>query len=156
HPDRPSPLLAFYPYGTSTLLYVVKSLFGRDNGTAIGVVYALCGALAVGFTHALAARLSRRVLIPRIVSLILIVYYPWISLGGSTLSEVPFSLFLSAAAFFALRLADRGGRRDGWGLGLSIAIGMTFRPQLLASLALLGVHALVRRRAWRRTSLRVL
>jgi hypothetical protein len=157
--DRPDEHLGYFtlfPWGTHFLLSLIKRAFGRDNGAAIGVVYALLGALSVGFAFALARRFTRARWVPRIVGAILVVYYPWISLGGYALSEPPFTLFLTATAFYALGLADRGRRRDAWLFGVSLALGSLFRPQILVALPLYALHVALRRRAWRRLDVRLL
>lgn len=94
--------------------------------------------------------------IPRVVGAILVVYYPWISLGGYTLSEPPFTFFLAATVYHVLCLADRGRPRDAWLFGVAIAAGCLFRSQILVALPLYGLHWLLRRRAWRRFSPRLL
>jgi hypothetical protein len=138
-----------FPYGTHLLLAALKGLFGRDDAVALGVAFALLGALAVGFTFATAERLSPRPWVRWATGLALVVYYPWISFSGYLLSEAPFTLALAATAFFSLRLADRGRPRDAWWLGASIAAGAVFRPQMLLSAAFLGLHFVLRRRSWR-------
>ncbi|MFT3767728.1 MAG: phospholipid carrier-dependent glycosyltransferase [Minicystis sp.] len=145
-----------FPWGTHFLLMLVKRAFGRANAAAVCVTYALLGAGAVAYTFLVARRLTRSVWIPRAVGLVLILYYPWISLGGYILSEPPFTLFLSATAYYGLVLADRGRPRDAWRFGIALALAAAFRPQILMALPLYGLHVLARRRAWRRLSPRFL
>ena len=157
--DHPSDRLGYFtlfPWGTHFFLSLLKRAFGRDNGAAIGVAYALLGAASVAYGFLLARRLTRDVWVSRAVGAALIVYYPWISLGGYTLSEPPFTTFLAASTYYALCLADRGRRRDAWCFGVTFAVASVFRPQILLALPLLGLHWLLRRRAWRRFSPRVL
>jgi hypothetical protein len=40
------PYFTLFPWGTHTLIALVKRAFGRDNGAAIGAVYALLAAAA--------------------------------------------------------------------------------------------------------------
>jgi hypothetical protein len=87
------------------------------------------------------------------VGAVLVVYYPWISLGGYALSEPPFTLFLCATAFHGLAYADRGRARDAWLFGGALAAGAIFRPQILASVPLYALHLWIRRSAWRRLRL---
>ncbi|MEP7123435.1 MAG: glycosyltransferase family 39 protein [Byssovorax sp.] len=148
-PWTPQPYFTLFPYGTHLLVFGLKGLFGRENSVAFSVAFAATGALAVGYTFALAERLSPRRQVRWIAGLVLALYYPWISYSGLVLSETPFTLALAASAFYALRLGDRGRLRDAWSLGLALALGATFRPQILLSAALLGLHFLVRRRSWR-------
>jgi phosphatidylserine/phosphatidylglycerophosphate/cardiolipin synthase-like enzyme len=49
----------FYPYGTHVLACAVQAQFRRGDHAAVGVVYAVLGALEVGFGYALARRVSR-------------------------------------------------------------------------------------------------
>jgi 4-amino-4-deoxy-L-arabinose transferase-like glycosyltransferase len=156
HPDEPRGYFALFPWGTHWLLSLSMRAFGKDNGAAIGVLYAILGALAVAYGFALARRLTRRVWVARAVGAVLAVYYPWISLGGYTLSEPPFTLFLCATAYHGLDYADRGRARDAWLSGGMLAAGAVFRPQILAALPLYALHLLLRRQAWRRLHLRVL
>ena len=154
--DRPwtsRPDFTLFPYGTHVFVYLIKLLFGRNNGTAIGVAFALLGTGAVLYGYALARRLfpDQRWL-PRVVGVTLALYYPWISLGGYVLSETGFSLFLTANAFYTLRFADRGRPGDATLFGITTALGAVFRPQILLSTALTAAYALVRRRTWKRLS----
>ena len=110
-PWRPQPYLTLFPYGTHVFVYVVKLVFGRDNGAAVGAAFALLGTGSVAFTYALAARYSKRPAVRRVASALLVFYYPWIALGGYALSETPFAFCVSGVAFFGLRLADTGSRR---------------------------------------------
>jgi 4-amino-4-deoxy-L-arabinose transferase-like glycosyltransferase len=155
-PDQPRGYFTLFPWGTHWLLSLVMRAFGKDNGAAIAVVYAVLGALAVAYGFALAQRLTRRRWLARAVGAVLAVYYPWISLGGYTLSEPPFTLFLCATAYHGLAYADRGRARDAWLFGGALAAGAVFRPQILAALPLYALHVLLRRRAWRRLRLRTL
>lgn len=147
-PWVPQPYFTLFPFGTHLLAFALKWLFGRDNSVAFSVAFAALGALAVGYTFATAERLSPRPSVRWLAGLTLAFYYPWISYSGYVLSETPFALALAATAFYALRLADRGRPRDALWLGLSLALGAVFRPQILLSAALLGLHFLARRRVW--------
>ncbi|APR85808.1 Hypothetical protein A7982_11157 [Minicystis rosea] len=139
-----------FPWGTHVLLMLVKRVFGATNAAAVGVTYATLGAGAVAYAFLLARKLTRSIGLARIVGAVLVVYYPWISLGGYTLSEPPFTFFLCATTYYGLCLADRGRARDAWCFGVTLAIAAVFRPQILVALPLYGAHALFRRRAWRR------
>lgn len=150
------PYLTLYPYGTHALFAGVKLAFGIKNRFAIGAALALLGALAVGYTYATAARFSERRSARRLVAGISIFYYPWISLGGYALSEIPFTLFVAASAFYGLRLADEGRRGDAWRLGICLSLGAIVRPQLLVSIPLLALLALARKGLFHRSSLGLL
>lgn len=138
-----------FPWGTHFMLMLLKRAFGRDNAAAIGILYAFLGAGAVAYSYLLARRMTRSVVLSRIVGVVLVVYYPWISLGGYVLSEPPFALFLGLATYHGLLLADRGRARDAWLFGAGVATAAVFRPQILVALPLYGLHFLLRRRAWR-------
>jgi hypothetical protein len=139
-----------FPYGTHLFLAAVRAVFGRQNRAALAVAFAVLGALLVPLVHALAARLSKGRLVPRLAALATCVYFPWIALGGYYLSEIPFAVCLTAAALFALRLADHGRDRDAFLLGVSLALGTAVRPQILLSALLLFLFWLARRRAFPR------
>ena len=138
---------AFYPFGTHVFLYAVQAVFGRENFEAIAIVYAVIGALEVGYGYALARRVSRFRFVPPIVGLVLVVYYPHIALGGYFLSEVPFAFCLVASTFYLVRMADDGRPVDAVLAGTFAALGFTVRPQILLSIALFGLLWLVIRRA---------
>src|SRR5262249_26318191 len=123
--------------------------FGRQNDQALGASFAVLGTLAVTYTYATAVRFVTRPWARRFTGLVLVAYYPWISLGGYLLSETPFTFCVAAAAFHGLRLADRGRRRDAWLLGLFLALGAVVRPQILVAAVFLALHFVLRRRAWR-------
>lgn len=138
---------AFFPYGTHFLLAGIKALFGKDNFTAIGVVYALLGTMIVGFAYKVAERVSARWWVPPLLGTFLVFYYPLISLGGYTLSEVPFGAFLTAGTFTLIRLVQEGRSRDAWLTGLLVSIAAACRPQILMSVAVFGALWLVFRRS---------
>ncbi len=147
-PWVPRAHFTLFPYGTHVFIYVIKLVFGRDNRTAIGVAFALLGTIAVAYSYATAERFSARRWVHRVAGAVLIVYYPWISLGGYTLSETPFTAAVAASAFYGLRLADEGRPRDAWLLGLTYALGVTARPQILASAVLFFALFVLRRRVF--------
>lgn len=154
---------AFYPYGTHVLLFGIMKVFGPGldpalrgdeakellllNHIVIGKVYAVIGSAVVGFGYLLARRMTKFAIVPPIVGLILVFYYPLISLGGYFLSEVPFSLCLVASTYFLVRLCDEGHWYDALSSGTFAALGFTIRPQILLSIALFGVLWLV----WRKS-----
>lgn len=142
----PDEFSSFFPYGTFWLVAGIKLAFGRDNFVAISVVYALLGALTVAFAYAATRRASAFPWVAPAVGLVGVFYYPHLSLGGYVLSEVPFSFFLMGAVLCSLRLADEGRSADAWLMGTFVALGTAVRPQLMASVALVGLFWLV----WRR------
>ncbi len=148
-PGARHPSLALFPFGTHFFVHGIERVFGRENDDAIGAAFAVVGALAVAYTYATAGRFCARSWVRRVVGILLVFYYPWISLGGYVLSEMPFALCVAGAAFHGLRLADRGRRADAWWLGLFLGVGATVRPQILLAAALLAIHVVVRRQAWK-------
>ncbi len=155
-PNDPKPYFTLFPWGTHFFVALVKRAFGPSNGPAFGVVFALMGTAAVAYGFAIARRFTRSVRISRAVGAVLVVYYPWISLGGYVLSEPLFTPFLCAAAFHGLAYADRGRPRDAWLFGGAVAVATVFRPQILAALPLYGLHFALRRGAWHRASLKTI
>ncbi len=113
----------------------------------LAVVYAIIGALLVAYTYAMARRLSKHGWVPPVVGAIMVAYYPFISLGGYFLSEVPFALCFVASTFHLLKLVDTGSKTDAVLTGTFAAMGFTIRPQILLSVALFGVLWLVARKA---------
>jgi hypothetical protein len=144
----PSEYDGFYPYGTHVFIYLVQAVLGHgpDDYRTLDIAYAVVGTLIVGFGYLLARRVSRHRLVPPLVGLVLVAYYPLISLGGYALSEVPFSLCLVSSTFFLVRMAQDGRKRDAWAAGTLAALGMVIRPQMLASIGLLGLFWLVARK----------
>jgi len=145
----PQEYEAFYPYGTHVFIYAVQALFGAgpEDYRPVGIAYAVIGALVVGFGYQIACRVSRYRFVPPLVGIVLVIYYPLISLGGYALSEVPFSLCLVSSTFFLVRMVQDGKKRNAWAAGTLAALGMVVRPQLLASIGLLGLFwLLVRKR----------
>lgn len=140
----------FFPYGTALLLSVVRGLFGRDNHLALAIVFAGLGTALVPLVYFLAERLTGAWLMARVAALITCFYYPFISYGGYYLSELPFTVCVTATALYSLRLVDRGSKRDAWWTGLAIAAGAMFRPQMLTVVPLLFVVWVWRRREWMR------
>jgi hypothetical protein len=149
-PDQPRGYFALFPWGTHWLLSLLQRAFGRDDKAGMGAAYAVIGAIGVGYAFALCRRLTRSRWTSRAVGAALVVYYPWIALGGYLLSEPPFTLFLCATAFHGLAYADRGRARSAVLFGVTMAAAAIFRPQILASLPLYGVAVLWRRRSFRR------
>jgi len=92
--------------------------------------------------------------VAQIGGLLVAVYYPLISYTGYFLSEIPFALFMSAAALFGLRLADAGRTRDALGLGVTAALGAMVRPQLLIAVAMALAFLVWRRNAFPAVRLR--
>jgi energy-coupling factor transporter transmembrane protein EcfT len=144
----PNEYDAFYPYGTHVFLYAVQAVFGGgpDDFTAIGIAYAILGALVVGFGYLVACRTSHYRVVPPIVGVVLVAYYPLIALGGYALSEVPFAFCLVSSTYYLVRMAQDGRKRDAWAAGTLAALGMVVRPQILASIGLLGIFWLVFRK----------
>lgn len=149
NPGLHDPSLALFPYGTHFFIFFVKSIFGRNNDDALGVAFAVVGTLAVGYTYATAQRYCTRAWARCVVGLLLVGYYPWISLGGYLLSEIPFAFCVAGAAFYGLRLADEGRRGDAWLLGLFLGMGAAVRPQILLAAVFLALHFVLRTRTWK-------
>lgn len=144
----PHEYSSFFPYGTHWIVAGAKWLWGKDNYTAIGIVYAMFGALTVAFAYAATRRASAfPSWVAPAVGLVGVLYYPHFSLGGYILSEVPFAFFLMGAVLCSLRMADRGSYLDAALMGVFAALGTTIRPQLMISAALLGLLWIVRRKA---------
>ena len=137
---------AFFPYGTHFLIAFLKLIFGRENYQAIGAVYALLGTIVVYYGYRIAERVSSRRWVPPLLGIFMVFYYPLIALGGYTLSEVPFAVFLLAASYALLRLVQDGKDRDAWMAGVHAAIATAFRPQILMSIVVFGVVWLLLRK----------
>jgi hypothetical protein len=132
---------AFFPFGTTWLLAAIKLVFGRDNITAIAVVFAMMGAAIVSAGYAIADRVlgDRTAWAAPIVGLFLLVYYPLVAIGGYLLSELPFCFCLTFSVLFLIRLVDEGRSRDAWLLGVALGCGALVRPQMTVTMGLLGL-----------------
>ena len=137
---------AFFPYGTHFLIAALKVVFGRENFAAIGVAYALMGTVMVGYAYRIAERVSSRSWVPKVLGLFMVFYYPLISLGGYTLSEIPFGTFCLMSTLALLRLVQEGRTRDAWLAGLWAGIATACRPQMLMSIVVFGVVWVVMRK----------
>jgi len=144
---QPIEYHAFFPYGTHFLLALLKLVFGRENYTAIGTAYALLGTVMVGYGYRIAARVSKYRWVPPFIGMLLVFYYPLISLGGYTLSEIPYGTFLLMSTLALLRLVQDGRTRDAWLTGIFAAIATAFRPQILMSIAVFGLVWVVMRKS---------
>jgi len=147
-PWRKDGSTIFFPYGTASLLTTIRAIFGPNNHVALAIAYACLGTLLVPLVYYLAERLTKARHLPRIAALVTCFYYPFISYGGYYLSELPFAVCVTATAFYSLRLMDKGRGRDAFFLGIVMALGATFRPQLLLSIPLLFAIWIFRRRVW--------
>lgn len=146
-PARTYPYAAFFPYGTHVFVAFLKTVFGRDDYVSISIVYAFLGAGVVAMTYVVGRRASAVPWVPPLAGLILVFYYPLISLGGYMLSEIPFTLCLLGSVALLLRLLDRPSTVTALAAGTVAAIGVIIRPQLLISIALFGLFWLAFRRA---------
>lgn len=140
------PYAAFYPFGTSWLIAAVKYLFGAQNETALAAAYALWGSLIIPLGYGIAFRVSAKENLARATAVLLSVYYPLISLGGYTLSEVPASLALCLSLWLLLRLWEQPRRLIALALGLALGVACTIRTQVVLYIALLALFWLY----WRR------
>ncbi|MBW2456591.1 MAG: hypothetical protein JRI68_18885 [Deltaproteobacteria bacterium] len=165
------PDAALYPFGTHYLLALCGWVFGSVKHTGTAVVFAALGAGLAPLCFCLTGRLvtgpswpaaadgsapGQLFTIARVAGWLAVAYYPLLSLTGYYLSETPYALLLTAAALLTLRLADLGRARDAWLLGVVVALGITFRHQLLLGLAMVLLFALWRRRSLPRLRLGLL
>ncbi len=145
-PFEPVEYDAFFPFGNHWLIAAVKYLFGAESPHAMGVTYAVLGAIVVALGYLVARRTSSHPAVAPAVGLVLVFYYPLLSLGGYALSEIPYTAGLLASHLFLLRLMDTGRTRDALLGGLFVSLALCFRPQILLSVALLGLFWLRARR----------
>ena len=138
---------AFFPYGTHFLLALFKAIFGKDNYVAISVLYALMGTTMVLYGVKIARLVTTRTWLPNALGVLMIFYYPLISLSGYTLSETPFGVFLLFATYRLLLLVRDGKSRDAWLTGLWAGIATAFRPQILLSIAMFALVWLIMRKS---------
>lgn len=156
--SKPYPDEVFFPWGTHYLLAGCLKIFGVDNMRACGHVWATLSAFVPLLGYLIAGRLhggstwtanhtgptlvADRV--ARISGLVLCLYYPLLSYTGYFLSETPFALGITLCAFFSLRLVDTGKKSDALLLGVSFALTMVVRPQIVICFGMLLVFAVWR------------
>jgi hypothetical protein len=148
-------LFGFHPGGIEACPRELKEGVAAAGCAPMDVAMALLGVVSVLYTTLLARRITRRgphstassarrwVYVP--IGLFAVVYYPFLAQGGFYMSEVPFLAAFSAATYHSVRLADEGQRRDALLFGLFAGLATIARPQMLMSVALLGVLWLFRR-----------
>ena len=143
---------AFFPFGTTWLIAGIKYVFGRDNFTAVSIIYALFGASIVAMAYSIVDRVMGREVpwVAPATGLLLVVYYPLIAVGGYVLSELPFSLCLTLSLWLLIRLVEDGRGHHAWLLGLTLGVGTLIRSQMLLSVALVGAFWLAFRVAYRK------
>lgn len=147
-PYKPRRYAAFFPFGTSWLLAVVKYWFGRENHAAIGIFYAVAGSLIVPLGYGIAKRSELGTRVAKLTAVLLTVYYPLIGLGGYTLSEVPASLALCLALWCTMRLSQQPSLRWALSTGASLGIACAIRSQMVVNIGLMVVYgALVLRKS---------
>lgn len=140
------PNATFFPYGTHYLLALVLGVSGRAPAS-VGIAWALLGTGAVLFSMLAARTLApERPRLALVVGVVLALYPPWIEHGGFALSETPAAFFVSAAAWLGVRFGREGRTKDALFLGGALALGLAFRPQLLASAVVLALVFLARRK----------
>lgn len=147
-PFTPYEYNAFFPFGTHMMVAAIKAIFGKDNYVAVGIVYALMGTACVLAAVRIAKRVSPYPWVAPALGLLLVFYYPHLSIGGYVLSEMPFSACLMLAVWFSIRLVDTGRFSDAVWMGVFAGLGALFRPQILMAVAVLGLFWI-----WRRKSL---
>lgn len=145
-PFTPYEYNVFFPFGTHLFVAALKAVFGKENYVAIGIAYALMGTACVLAAMRIAKRVSPYPWVPPLLGLLLIFYYPHLSIGGYVLSEMPFSACLMLAIWFSIRMVDRGRMSDAVWMGVFAGLGALFRPQILMAVGLVGLFWLVRRK----------
>jgi hypothetical protein len=146
-PFTPYEYNAFFPFGTHAMVAAFKAVFGKDNYVPIGIGYAVMGTSCVLAAMRIATRVSPYPWVAPAVGLLLVFYYPHLSIGGYVLSEMPFSACLLLGVWFSIRLVDLGNWWDAMMMGIFAGLGAMFRPQILMAVALIGLFWLVRRKA---------
>ncbi|MBX2798999.1 MAG: hypothetical protein KTR31_15090 [Myxococcales bacterium] len=159
-PFEPHAILNLWPFGTPALAAMIQGVAGRANWDAVGVVWAVLGAASVVLAWDIARRVSQFSWMPAAIAVFGVIYYPLILQGSFLMSEPPFTFFLLAQAWAAVRWVLRPTRGGAVLYGVLAAAGIPFRPQLLISIALtafvvFGAHT-VRKQAWRQAPLAAL
>jgi hypothetical protein len=142
--------ISLIPYGTHYLYALEMLLFGRENYTALAIAQTLMGAVAPACAVPAATYCIQSRLALAVVAVLSCVWYPIISYCGFFSSEVPYSFLLYLALLCSFRYVKTG--RGATLTGVVHGMAFTVRPQMILTILLLALWAIVRRRglaAWK-------
>ncbi len=128
-------LLAFFPWGTHTLLALEFLLLGRSSTIAIGCVHALVGAIPAACIAAIARGVVPDRAFALACGLAVALWPPLLAYTGFFSSEMWFASLISLAAWLAVR--EPASRTTRLSLGFVSAAAFAVRPQFLLTWVLL-------------------
>ncbi len=119
-------------------------LFGVNGLAAMAVVQSVASALIAPLTALAGAYVFARRRPALLAGLLVALWYPQFLYVGYFSSETPYAFFLALSLWATLRAGFTG--RGGLLAGLATGIAFTIRPQIILTVALLGLWAIFRRR----------
>ncbi len=144
HGFHPQRTLAWQAWGTHYLLSIPLRMFGVDALRAAAAFWGLLAASAVPAGYLLACRVSTRAWMPKVVGIVLLLWFPNLSNSGYFLSEAPF-LCVQLWSTLGLVMVIQQGRHALWA-GVTSAVAFAVRPQSALLYVLVLLTWLVNRR----------
>jgi hypothetical protein len=148
----PAPIfVAFYPPGTHLIYAAQMLLVGWTRHAPFLLLHCAWGAAVAPCATLLALRIVPRLPVVIAVGVIGAVWEPLLSFTGYFSSEQPDAGLLALSAWLLVRQIE--GKRTGLALGASTALAYLVRPQIVLTVAALGlawVVGTVMRRSWAR------
>jgi hypothetical protein len=145
----PAPIFAtLYPPGAHLIYAAEMRLVGWDHHAAYLFVNCLWGAAVAPCTMLLALRVVKRLPVAVAVGIVAALWYPVLCFAGFFSSEQPFAGLIALSAWSLVRQVESG--KSTVLLGLTSALAYLVRPQIiltLAALGLVGLFLLARRPA---------
>jgi hypothetical protein len=135
---------AWQAWGTHYILAIPFKIFGGENFTAGGVVWALMGAMSVPLGYLVACRVCTRQIVAMAVGVALLLWHPHLSNSGNFLSETPFLCFQLWSTYALLRAMQEG--KGALQAGLVSAVAFAIRPQAAMFFLLVFVTWFVNRK----------
>jgi hypothetical protein len=141
--------LAFFPPGTDIILVLIKLFFGKNNFTAIGIIYAALGAYSVVFAYLIAENISEYKLIPKLVAFLGVFNISHIIIGSYILSQTPYCFFMMASLWYLIKITDqiynnKINNKDNFITGLLFGTTTLIRPDFLVFILLLFISLIIR------------
>ena len=129
-------VLAFWPWGTHTIIAGEFWLLGRNATFAIPLLHAVVGAVVAPASAALCARFTGRPWSALLAGCVVALWHPHILYSGYFMSEIWFTTALVLGTLLLVRYAEKG--KGALGCGLLLALAFSVRPQILLTVMMVG------------------
>ncbi|HEY6459840.1 MAG TPA: hypothetical protein VIY73_06800, partial [Polyangiaceae bacterium] len=141
-----------YPPGAHLVYAAEMRLVGWSHHAAFLAVNCLWGAVVAPCAMLLAHRIVPRLPFSASVGVVLAVWYPLLAFAGFFSSEQPYAGAIALSAFFVVRLVERAEMHVAVAAAVATSVAYLVRPQIVVTIALLGVVAFAVFLRRRRTS----